>query len=181
MSALVTGVMDERTVNRALLRLTALPIAREKIYLASPTLSSQEAGSPGGEAELPDSGRDFPSTRIGLTLGATAGVLVGLGVGVLGQAINRILQYLDWSIKLSAFAVNLWWSTLSGFLIGAVVGGFLGWSVNRLLSWIESRALRPGHETRLSVECDNAMLSQVCHALQGVRVRHVEVLFVAKS
>jgi hypothetical protein len=178
MPRLVTGVYYEQSdAERAVAALRTQGIPAEEIYLEGEVSAGPEAGWKGGEVSRIEQERRVAGREAGVMMGATFGVLSGLGISFLGKALY------EWTSKfpeggpitMPMLLASPWLAALAGALIGVVVGSLIGWVVDVTLTRLGAGPPLPAHEALVTVRTDEEHVNQVRAALFGAGARHLHV------
>jgi hypothetical protein len=175
---LVTGVYYERgDAERAVAALRSAGIPADEIYLEKEVSAGPDAGWKGGEIGWLEQERRFAGRETGVLMGATFGVLSGLGTSLLLGVLREWIVTVPGAgtTGLPMVLASPWLAVIAGGLIGIVVGALIGWVVDFTLTRKGAGPPLPAHEALVTVRTDEAHVNQVRATLFNAGARHLHL------
>jgi hypothetical protein len=177
MPRLVTGVFYARNeAEQAVQQLRNKGIGSTEIYLESEIMPDGDIGRKGGQVSMVERERRFAGLETGILVGCTAGLLTGLGMGILGNSMDAMFRSLSGpDVRMAPILAQPILTAIAGVLLGAIAGGVIGWIVDYTLTRLGAGPPLPREETLVTVRADEARLQEVYGTLFNARARHLHV------
>jgi hypothetical protein len=161
--------------------LIAQGISGQDIYVAPP-VPSAEVGCKGAEVDgsrkepLSPRVRENPTSwtglQMGLIVGATGGLLAGLGIAFTAWVMDRLY---DLPGGLSSLLENPLWSVGGGVILGLIAGALIARIVAWSITWLKTRLSLSAEEMTVTVRCAAEQLELVSSALLRSQAHHLNV------
>lgn len=171
MARLLTGEFNDRAAAESTIDdLVLAGVPREQIYIETELPPDTMRGRKGGEVAMAEAERRIAGTETGVLVGAILGLLGGLMMAMVNEAIVITSQQ---GVAMSWPFTSFGASALMGLLIGAITGAALGYTVDFTLNRIGAGPARTREECLVTVRTDDQALEMVRGVFFDHRARHV--------